>query len=76
MVTNGITFRKGKHITIKTHFVKTLLEDGVLKFEYVPTEDMLADMHTKPLETPAFVRLAAHFVVDPIETHKEYVLEI
>ena len=76
MVTNGITFRKGKHITIKTHFVKTLLEDGVLKFEYVPTEDMLADMHTKPLATPAFVRLAAHFVVDPMDTHKESVLEI
>jgi len=84
MVTNGITFRKGKHITIKTHFVKSLLDNGVLKFEYVPSENMIADLHTKPMATPAFVRLAAHFVVNPLDTpqvnpldaHKESMLEV
>ena len=48
MMTHGLTFKKAKHMTIKTHFVRSLLEDGTLQFEYCPTGEMFADAYTKP----------------------------
>lgn len=39
-----------KHIDIKYHYTKELKESGDLMFEYVATEDMIADMMTKPLQ--------------------------
>ncbi|KAJ1525556.1 hypothetical protein ONE63_010361 [Megalurothrips usitatus] len=38
-----------KHIDIRLHFVKALIQDGRMKIEYVPTEDMVADALTKQL---------------------------
>lgn len=38
-----------KHIDTKFHFVKDLKNDGILDFEYCSTQEMLADMFTKPL---------------------------
>lgn len=38
-----------KHIDIRLHFIKALIQDGRMKIEYVPTEDMVADALTKQL---------------------------
>ena len=39
-----------KHINIRYHFLKDLVEQKVLEVEYVPTNDNIADMLTKPLQ--------------------------
>ena len=38
-----------KHISIRHHFVRNLVESGEVSVEYCPTEDMIADVLTKPL---------------------------
>lgn len=41
--------RNAKHISIKFHFIKDLVEKGKLSLEYVASEDNVADIFTKVL---------------------------
>lgn len=41
--------KRSKHIETKRHFVKNLCERGEVALVYCPTEDMKADVLTKPL---------------------------
>ena len=54
LVRNPGYHARSKHIDIQYHFVHDELEKGTVKFEYCPTEDMLADGMMKPLARPAF----------------------
>ncbi len=47
---NGLgKFQKQKHINIKYHYTKDLVNEGVVQVCYCHTEQMLADLLTKPL---------------------------
>src|SRR5213079_543257 len=48
-----------KHIDIQYHFVRNCVEDGRLRLEYCPTEDMVADGLTKALGPERQKRLTA-----------------
>lgn len=41
--------RRSKHIETRYFFVRDLQEKGIIRLQYCPTEDMLADLMTKPL---------------------------
>ena len=43
-----------KHIDIRHHFVRDCVEDNKIQLEFCPTEEMIADILTKPLARPAF----------------------
>ena len=43
-----------KHIDIKFHNVREALEDGIIDLTYCPTEQMTADMLTKPIARQQF----------------------
>jgi transposase InsO family protein len=43
-----------KHIDIRYHFIRERIEQGVIKVEYCPTESMVADALTKPLQGAQF----------------------
>jgi hypothetical protein len=43
-----------RHINIRYFFITDCIEKGEVKVEYCPTEDMLADIFTKPLQGSAF----------------------
>lgn len=45
------TTRRSKHIETRENYVRELCHDGIIKLEYCPTEDMVADILTKPLGT-------------------------
>jgi hypothetical protein len=38
-----------KHINVSTHYVRELAEDHKISLVYIQTDEMLADMLTKPL---------------------------
>jgi hypothetical protein len=46
-----------KHIDIRHHFVKNAANDGTMLIQYCPTEEMIADIMTKALATPLFLKL-------------------
>lgn len=50
---------KSKHINIRNFWVTDRVKSGELKFEYMPTSSMLADILTKPLQGALFRELQA-----------------
>ena len=46
-----------KHMAIRYYFIKSLIEDGKVSLKYVPTEQMIADILTKPLVGQLFQTL-------------------
>ena len=46
--------KKTKHIDIRYHFVREKVESDEAVLEYCPTQDMLADMMTKPIAAVQF----------------------
>ena len=48
---------RSKHIDIRHHFVREQVAVGTVTLQYVPTEDMLADVLTKPIPRDKHVRL-------------------
>ena len=46
-----------KHINIKYHFIRELVNNGKICLRYCPTEDMLVDLLTKGIGPEKFKRL-------------------
>jgi KUP system potassium uptake protein len=53
---NALVSEKTKHIGQKWHFLKDHVDQGTIKLRYLPTNQMVADMFTKPLPQPALTR--------------------
>ena len=51
-------FARTKHINVKYHFVRELVESRSIDVVYKPTTIMIADILTKPLITGAYDRLS------------------
>lgn len=48
---------RAKHVDIKFHYVRELVERETVKLEYCPSKEMVADLLTKGLGSTQFVRL-------------------
>ena len=53
------TSSRTRHIHIRYFFVKDRVESGEVVIRYLPTEDMVADILTKPLQGDLFRKLRA-----------------
>lgn len=51
---NPILHGRNKHIHVKYHFLRDLVNDGTIRIEYCPTQDQLADGMTKTLKLETF----------------------
>jgi hypothetical protein len=51
------TAERTRHIAIRFFFVKDRIDAGEIAIEYLPTEDMIADILTKPLQGDLFRKL-------------------
>ena len=56
---NPIQHSRTKHIDIRHHYIRELVEDKVIKLEHVTTEMQLADIFTKALDANQFENLRA-----------------
>lgn len=54
---NGVRSERTKHIDVKYHFVTETVTSGVVQLKWVPTAEQQADIFTKALPAPAFVKL-------------------
>ena len=52
------TSDRTRHIKIRYYFVNQFLENGEMKVKYCPTDEMIADILTKPLQGEKFRSLA------------------
>ena len=52
------TSDRTRHIKIRYYFVNQFIENGEMKIRYCPTDDMVADILTKPLQGDKFTTLA------------------
>ena len=49
---NPVHHQRSKHIDIRYHFVRDEVQNGFVILEYVPTEENVADVFTKPVGKP------------------------
>jgi len=51
---NRRTDKRTKHIDLRFHFCRDQIEQGSVKVDYCPTENMISDSLTKPINAPKF----------------------
>lgn len=56
-IMNGNSSNRTKHIDIKCHFIRDNVQNGLISCLYCPSEDMIADILTKPLQRIKFEKL-------------------
>ena len=57
---NHIQHSRTKHIDIRHHFIRELVEEKIVTLEHVTTERQLADIFTKALDANQFKNLRGH----------------
>ncbi|MGI4673442.1 Ty1/Copia family ribonuclease HI, partial [Klebsiella pneumoniae] len=67
MTGNPVQHSMTKHISIRYHFIREHVEEGDIELHFVPTEQQLADIFTKPLSEATFTRLVNELgMIDPM----------
>ncbi len=56
MGSNPVNHPRAKHIDTSYHYVRNKVEEGAIRLEYIPTDPMVADGLTKPLDAGKFLR--------------------
>ena len=70
LVHNPEFHQRTKHVDVKFHFIRDQQEKGDIDVSYVETENQLADIFTKPLPEPRFVKLRREINVISIQMLK------
>ena len=63
---NPVSHARTKHIDIRYHFVCEGIQNGAVDLKYVPTDEMVADILTKPLPKHRFKKLLHTMGLDTI----------
>ena len=63
---NLVMHAKTKHIAIKYHYVRELVEDKQVKMEYIHTKEQIVAIFTKPLPNNAYEYLRSKLGVKPL----------
>ena len=52
---NPVFHDRSKHIEMRYHFIRDIVQRGALKLQYIRTDEQIADILTKPLTASKFV---------------------
>ena len=63
---NPVMHEKTKHIAIKYHYVRELVEEKQVKMEYIHTKEQITDIFTKPLPKDAYEYLRGKLGVNAL----------
>ena len=58
MAAHDINNKRTKHIDIRYHFIRNYIADKTVELFYIETSNNIADIFTKALPVPSFVRFA------------------
>ena len=61
---NPVFHDKSKHIKIKYHYIRDMVQRGVVKLQYVTTEEHIADVLMKPLARVKFKYFKENLVLE------------
>ena len=56
---NPVSRQRCKHVDIKYHFIRSAVNNGTVMLEYCPTNEMVADILTKPATKNKLIKFAA-----------------
>ena len=62
---NPVQHSKAKHIPIKYHYLRELAASKEIRLEYIPTQEQVANIFTKPLNRDVFEHLRKTLGVIP-----------
>ena len=65
MATTKSTKGRTRHVDVKWHFIRELIDSEALKVEFVPTENNVADLFTKNLPADLYKRHSS-ILVSPV----------
>ena len=71
LVKNPVFHDKSKHIKIKYHYIRDMVQRGAVKLLYVATEEQIADVLTKPLARMKFEYIIERLGVLQIEASSQ-----
>ena len=54
LLENPVFHNKSKHIEIKYHYIRDMVQRGAVKLQYVATDDQIVDVLMKPLARVKF----------------------
>ena len=66
MTNNVSTTGRTKHVDVRTKFVREFQDDGVIKVEFVSSEDNTSDIMTKNVQAPLFDKHSDTLVCDKL----------
>ena len=70
MSENPLFHHKSKHIKIKYHYIRDMVQRGAVKFQYVATDEQIANVLTEPLARVKFEYFKERLGVIQIEVPK------
>src|SRR5262249_6515315 len=53
---NPVHHARSKHIDVQHHFIRDKIQSKEIEVKYAPSEEMIADVMTKPLPGPKFAK--------------------
>jgi hypothetical protein len=56
MTKQDFSSSKNRHIKLRFHYIRECVKEGIVEVTYLPTEEMVADVMTKPLDSIKFKR--------------------
>ena len=59
---NPVNSRRVRHMLLKYHYLRDIVDSGAATLQYIKTQDQIADILTKPLSHRDFARLLPHLV--------------
>ncbi|CAK1590667.1 unnamed protein product [Parnassius mnemosyne] len=62
LINNSVYHKRTKHINVKYYFIREKVELGMIKINYVPSKDQLADILTKALPTQTFTYIREQII--------------
>ena len=59
---NSTSHQRTKHISVRYHFIRDLIQEKTIQLLEIPSKDNIADIFTKPLDKRVFQHLRAQFM--------------